>query len=170
MTQCDERYKLQLVTQVPELNNCYLCKTVNGIEGENVVFDGNVIFNNSDIKGSVVSYVDTTGVITFNEDGRYLVEYYVISLIENDGIVTNMYFVVKINGTSEPKSLYGGVLGDIVNAKVTSGQFIYTATAGDTMELVNRTGTEGSSIIIPQVTDSKDIGISASIVITKLNN
>jgi len=114
-------------------------RTASGI----VVVGGNVIFDTIDFSSGNISYDPVTGIITFNEVGRYIIDWWVATQATNstNGVVFSLTSSIGdvIKGTSPIKT--GEVSGiGIINVN----------SAPATLSLVNNsTGNVAYSTIVP---------------------
>jgi hypothetical protein len=174
MTTCDNRKTLQLITEVSdvpdvtEFGNAYLWNE----STQSLAAGDKVTFENEDIFNSLVTH--NAGEITFNEDGRYLVEYYVAVLGDGDTKDGMVSFVATIDSTALTQTQFSSYIASTPSLDFVYGQFIYTATAGDVMAITNASvNKDGSiSITVPDAVggDSLPVGVNASVVIMKLNS
>jgi len=128
-----------------------IMRTASGI----VVVGGNVIFDSIDFTSGNISYNPVTGVITFNEVGRYIIDWWVATQATNSAIG------VVFSLTSSQSDVIKGD-SPIKTGEVSGIGIIDVASAPMTLSLVNSSaGNVSYSTIVP---------IKASLIIEQNDN
>ncbi|BDC34758.1 hypothetical protein Noda2021_07160 [Candidatus Dependentiae bacterium Noda2021] len=92
------------------------------------------------------------GTVTFAVTGTYEVTYAITGFESTGGVPTNriQFYAINTAGGIYEASTYGVGLASSINTdnNTMTGQFIVQVSAGDTLRLVNNTGTAGSTFVL----------------------